>query len=133
MTTAATRSGRLKVAAVLSVLVAIIGLVAYDLPNLFKGANASEDAYGLVLGSFASDILAFVAAYGTYRRQRWGVVLLIVVNVYWIVQAITTLLFSDKPGDTPFALVMLAIHLVTVWCCLQSVRSNDLTNQVERA
>jgi hypothetical protein len=120
-----TRARRLRTAAVLSVLVAAFGLAAYDLPNLFKGAAESEDAYGLVLGSFASDVVAFVAAYGAYRRQKWGVVLLLVVNSYWIVQAITTLLFSDKSGDAVFSLVMLAIHVVTVWCCLQSVRSAE--------
>ncbi len=121
----ATRSRRLRTAAVLSVLVAFVGLAAYDLPNLFKGAAESEDAYGLVLGSFASDVLAFVAAYGAWQRQKWGVVLLLVVNAYWIVQAITTLLFSDKAGDAVFSLVMLAVHVATVWCCLQSVRSAE--------
>ena len=124
-TSSTTRTRRLRTAAVLSVLVAAFGLIAYDLPNLFKGAAGSEDAYGLVLGSFASDVLAFVAAYGASRRQKWGVVLLLVVNAYWTVQAITTLLFSDKSGDAVFSLVMLAIHVVTVWCCLQSVRSAE--------
>lgn len=48
-----------------------------------------------MLGSFASDVLAFVAAYGALRRQVWGAVLLLVVNAYWLLLAVATLFDPD--------------------------------------
>lgn len=113
-----TRSRRLKIAAVLSVLVALVGLALYDLPNLPQGPAGVDDPYALVVLSFASDVLAFVAAFGTWRREKWGIVLLIVVNAFWVVQAVTTMVNPAQSGDTLFALVMLAVHAVTIWCLL---------------
>ena len=114
------RSRRLRwtVAAALSVVVAIVGLVVYDVPSLVQGAAASPDPYWLVLGSFASDVVAFVAAFGAIRGQRWGVVLLLVVNAYWFLQAVSGLLAADGAGETVFSGVMLVVHAVTVWLCL---------------
>lgn len=119
------RSRRLRwtVAAALSVVVAIVGLVVYDIPSLVQGAAASAGPYWLVLGSFASDVVAFVAAYGAVRGQRWGVVLLLVVNAYWFLQAITGLLAASDAGATAFSAVMLVVHLVTVWLCLARERT----------
>lgn len=112
------RPTRLKIAAVLSVLVAVTGLVLYDLPNLPEGPAGVEEPYALVVLSFASDVLAFVAAFGTWRRERWAIVLCTVVNLYWMVQAVTTLVSPSQSGDTAFALVMMAVHAVTLWCLL---------------
>ncbi len=119
-----TRSQRLRwtVAAVLSVLVAIVALVVYDIPSLVQGAAASPDPYWLVLGSFASDVVALVAAFGAVRGQRWGVVLLLVVNTYWFLQAITGLLAAGGAGELVFSAVMLVVHVVTVWLCLSRGR-----------
>lgn len=113
---------RWNVAAALSVVVAVVGLVVYDVPSLVRGAAASPDPYWLVLGSFASDVLAFVAAFGAVRGQRWGVVLLLVVNTYWFLQAITGLLAAADVGATAFSAVMLVVHVVTVWLCLSRGR-----------
>ena len=112
------RPTRLKIAAVLSVLVALTGLALYDLPNLPQGPAGVDDPYALVVLSFASDVLAFVAAFGTWRREKWGIVLLMIVNLYWVVQSVTTLVNPTQSGDTAFALVMLAVHAVTIWCLL---------------
>lgn len=120
-----TRSRRLRwnIAAALSVAVAIVGLVVYDVPSLVQGAAASTDPYWLVLGSFASDVVAFIAAFGAIRGQRWGVVLLLVVNAFWFLQAITGLLAAADVGETVFSGVMLLVHLVTVWLCLARSRT----------
>lgn len=107
-----------RAAAVLSAMVAVLGITIYDVPGLIDGASASEDPYWLLLGSFASDVIALVAAYGAWRRQVWGVVLLIGVNLYWVLQSITTLFDPVDDGDVAFSLVMLGVHLVTLWCCL---------------
>lgn len=108
-----------RVAAGMSVLVALVGFVAYDVPTLLDGADASHDPYWIVLGSFASDVVALVAAYGAWRRQLWGAVLLIVVNVFWMVQVVGTLFDPSNGGDVAFAIVMGVIHLVALWCLLR--------------
>ncbi|WP_433824462.1 hypothetical protein ACQP2E_20160 [Actinoplanes sp. CA-015351] len=113
-----TRSTALKIAAVLSVLVALIGITMFDLPNLVLGAQDSREPFAIVLGSFTSDVLALVAAYGAWRSQKWGAVLLIAVNAFWLVQAIGSLLFDTTAGETVFASVMLAHHLVVITLCL---------------
>ena len=64
------------------------------------------------------DVAALIAAYGAWRRQVWGVVLLLVVNLFWIVQAVTTLFDPSDNADVIFASVMLVVHLFVVWCCL---------------
>ena len=113
-----TRSTALKTAAVLSVLVALIGIGLYDLPNLVLGARDSDGPFALVLGSFTSDVLALVAAYGAWRGQKWGAVLLIVVNAFWIVQAVSSLLFDSTGAELTFAAVMLVHHVVVISLCL---------------
>jgi hypothetical protein len=105
----------LRVAAVLSLMVAFVGLTVYDVPNLVKGADGAADPYWLVLGSFATDVLAILGAYGAWTRQRWGVVVLLVVNAFWLLQAISTLIDPTQSVDVAFALVMTAIHVVTVF------------------
>lgn len=113
-----TRSTALKIAAVLSVLVAIIGITLFDLPNLMLGARDSQDPFAIVLGSFTSDVLALVAAYGAWRTQKWGAVLLIAVNAFWLVQAIGSLLFDATAGEMVFASLMLVHHVVAITLCL---------------
>ena len=113
-----TRSTALKVAAALSVLVAIIGITMFDLPNLVLGADGSREPFALVLGSFTSDVLALVAAYGAWRLQKWGVVLLIAVNAFWILQAVASLLFDTGPAAFAFASAMLVHHIVVITLCL---------------
>lgn len=41
-----------------------------------------------------------------------------VVNLFWMVQAVTTLVNPSQSGDTAFALVMMAVHAVTLWFLL---------------
>ncbi len=112
------RSTALKIAAVISLGVATIGIVFYDLPNLMLGAAASLDPFPLVLGSFATDILAFVAAYGAWRNQRWGAILLLLITAFWVIQALLTLLFSTSTIDTVFSTVMMAVHILAIVLCL---------------
>jgi len=121
------------VAAVLSTLVALQGVVLYDVPGLIEGASASRDPYWLVLGSFASDVAALIAAFGAWRRQVWGVVLLIVVNMFWVVQAVTTLFDPKDEADVVFALVMVVVHVAVLLCCLGPGRVNSSVQDADVA
>jgi hypothetical protein len=113
-----TRTTALRIAAVLSVLVALIGIGLFDLPNLRLGAQASREPFALVLGSFTSDVLALVAAYGAWRAQKWGAVLLIAVNAFWILQAVGSLLFDSTAAELTFAALMLVHHVTVISLCL---------------
>ena len=109
-----TRTGRLRVAAIISVVAATISIVLYDLPTLANGASRSDDPFALVLGSFASDVVALIAVYGVLRRQRWGVIALIVVQSFWALQAGIALV----DGEAALGATMLSVTLFCIWCCL---------------
>jgi hypothetical protein len=109
-----TRTGRLRVAAIISIVVATFSIVLYDLPTLAKGASGSDDPFALVIGSFATDVVALIAAYGALRRQRWGVIALIVVQSFWALQAGVALV----DGDVVIGATMLSVSLFCIWCCL---------------
>ena len=64
--------------------------------------------------AFATDVLALVAAYGAFHRQRWGVVVLIVVLSFWALQAAAELL----DGSVALGLVMMGVIAFGLWCCL---------------
>ncbi len=109
-----TRAGRLRVAAIISIVIATVSVALYDLPTLAKGASGSDEPFALVLGSFATDIVALVAVYGVFHRQRWGVVTLIVVQAFWALQAGASLV----DGAAALGATMLCVTLFCIWCCL---------------
>ena len=114
MSILSTRTGRLRVAAIISVVVATMSIVLYDLPTLANGASGSDDPFALVLGSFTSDVVALIAVYGVLRRQRWGVIALIVVQSFWAFQAGIALV----DGEAALGATMLSVTLFCIWCCL---------------
>jgi hypothetical protein len=117
-----TRPLALKIAALLALPVALFAIVMYDVPSLMLGAQAIPDSFWLVLGSFASDILALVAAYGLWRGQRWGIILMLGVLAYWTMQAIFGLLFAESSFDIAFSSGMLVHHVIVVALCLWPAR-----------
>lgn len=122
-----TRAGRLRAAAIVAVVIAIVSIAIFDLPALAKGSADSSDPFALVLGSFATDVLALIAAYGAFRRQRWGVIVLVVVVSFWAFQAAAELI----DGDAALGGIMLGVSLMCLWCCLAPDKaSQDDPNQV---
>jgi len=113
-----TRPTALRIAAVLAVAVSLFAIITYDIPTLVQGAAQTDGPYWLVLGSFATDVLALVGAYGAWRGQKWGAVLLIAVQAFWIVQAISGLLFEGGVGVVIFSSVMLVHHITVIILCL---------------
>lgn len=111
-----------RVAAVVSVLIALLGLVGYDLPGLMRGADEAGDPYWMVIASFAVDVAVFIAAYGAWRRQAWGVVLLVVVDVFNLVLAVGTVLDPADDGEVVVGLVSTAVQVFVLWCCLGAGR-----------
>jgi hypothetical protein len=109
-----------KIAAGIALVVALFAIVASDLPGLIGGADAFPYPYPYwwILGSFASDILALVAAYGAWQTQKWGLMLLILINLFWLFQAISTMLLAADTGSFVVGVVGLFLHLVTIVLCL---------------
>lgn len=109
-----------KIAAGIALVVALFAIVSYDLPGLLGGAEAVPHpfAYWIILGSFASDMLALVAAYGAWHAQKWGAILLILVNLFWLIQAVSTMLLAPDSASFVLAGVLLILHLVTIALCL---------------
>jgi hypothetical protein len=68
------------IAAVLLVLYSLVA-VLFELPNLARGSAPAEEAppFALTIVNFTLAILGFVAVYGVWRVQKWGVVLAIAV------------------------------------------------------
>jgi len=119
------RTRALKIAAVIAVVVAIFAIVTYDLPGLSGGVDQFLDPYpyGIILGSFASDVLALVAAYGAWNGKKWGAVLLIFVQLYWLIQAVSGLIIATDTFALAFAAVSLILHLVVTALCLWRERT----------
>ena len=63
---------------------------------------------------FATDVIALITVYGVLRRQRWGVITLIVVHVFWALQAGTALV----DANAVLGATMLFVSLFCIWCCL---------------
>lgn len=112
------RAAALKIATGISLVVAVHEIFFHDLPGLIGGAEAFPLPYWIILGSFTSDILALAAAYGAWRGQKWGTILLICVNLFWLIQASGGLLIANGPFDLAFAGVLLVLHLITIVLCL---------------
>jgi hypothetical protein len=109
----------LRIAAGISVAVALVGFALYDIPGIVAGASESDGPFAVIVGSFVSDILALVAAISAWQGRRWGLVLLIVVNVYWVLQAIGGLLTAEHAGELVFSAVMLLLHVAAITFCLR--------------
>jgi hypothetical protein len=120
------RSTALKIAAVIVLVVALPDMIMYEIPDLMRGMAAVDQAamaeggppFFMVLLSFAVDVLAIVAAYGAWRAQRWGVILVIVISAFNSISGIFGALFA---GDVPtqiFAAIGLLLSLTAIILCL---------------
>lgn len=116
------RPTALKIAAVLSIIVALYAIPAYDIPGLMAGPGDGSEPRWLVIGSFISDILALVAAYGAWRGRPWGRVLLLGVIAYWTLQSVLGLAFAESSFDTAFSGGMLVHHLLVYILCFWPAR-----------
>jgi hypothetical protein len=84
------------IAVVLLVLSCLLSLL-FELPNLARGAAPVEGAppFVLVVINFTLAILGFVAAYGAWRMQKWGVVLAIVVAALGLLTSLPAIIFAS--------------------------------------
>ncbi len=101
------------IAAVLTVLFSLVSLI-FELPNLIQGPG--EIAPGvegapifLTILNFTLAILGFVAAYGIWQMQKWGVVLGIIVAALSALSGTPAIIFA------PFLALRIAGVVSVIW------------------
>lgn len=121
------RSAGLKIAAVVVLMLTLVNLVMFQIPDLMAGmeavnqvANADQGPpFFMVLFGFVLDILAFVAAYGAWTEQRWGVILLIVISAFNCLMATAGALFLPVVSLRILGVVMVILYLSAIYLCLR--------------
>lgn len=121
------RSNGLKIAAVIVLVLTLIDMVVYELPDLTQGMAAIDQAsnavggppFFMVILGFAFDILAIVAAYGAWRGERWGVILIIVVSAFNCVSGTFAAIFAPWPATRIFAAVSVILFLSVIYLSLR--------------
>lgn len=83
------------IAAVLLVLYSLVGLL-FELPNLARGDVQASDAppFALTIVNFTLVVLGFIAAYGVWRAQKWGVVLAVAICALSILTSLPAIVFA---------------------------------------
>jgi len=120
------RPTALKIAAAIAVVMQLITIFVYTLPDLIRGAAPVDQISGpgggppfaIVLFGFVVSIVALVAAYGAWRGQKWGIVLLIIVTVLGTLQGMLGFLGAPQLTTRIVALVGVVLQLVIIALCL---------------
>lgn len=133
-----TRATALRIAAAITAVLSLIEIFVYQLPDLIRGQTAVDLAsaqtggppFFLIPIQFALHAIALVAAYGAWRGQRWGVVLLIIINVLDLVPALLGSLFAPSAATRVYAVLNAILIIATIVLCLW--RERKLVGQVAR-
>jgi len=121
------RSTALKIAAVIVLVVALLDMFVYELPDLMRGMAAVDQAsmvdggppFSMVILGFAIDVLTMVAAYGTWQAQRWGVILVIVISAFNCISGAFGTIFAPDNSTRIFAAVAVLLSLSVIYLCLR--------------
>lgn len=82
-------------AVVLLVLFSLVSLL-FEVPNLARGSVDAIDAppFFLTIVNFVLAILGFVAAFGVWRVEKWGVVLAVIVQALCALTGLPAIIFA---------------------------------------
>ena len=116
------RATALKIAATLSFLNGAYGFI-FSLPLLARGMddlNQANDAppYFVLMGSFVLSVIQLVAASGTWRNQRWGIIATLLTNTFGALLAAPGLLFAPTQDLWLSATIGLLAGIVCIVLCL---------------
>lgn len=116
------RSTALKIAAVLSFLSGAYSII-FTLPLIPQGAaaiDAGSDSppFVVLVLALILGIVAMVAAYGTWKQQRWGIVLTIIANVLNGLSALPGIFFAPNPTLWVSAVAGVLLSIAIVVLCL---------------
>jgi hypothetical protein len=116
------RSTALKIAAVLAFLIGAFNVVV-SLPAVTQGAaviNASPDSppYIVMLIGLLAGVAGMIAAYGTWKQQRWGIVLTIILTAINGLSAAPGILFAPETFLFIAAIFTVIISILIIVLCL---------------
>jgi len=121
------RSTALKIAAVIVLVLALLDMIVYQIPDLTRGMAAINQAanaeggppFFMVILGFAVDVLAIVAAYGTWRAERWGIILVIVISAFNCISGAGAAIFAPWTATRILAAVAVVLSLGVIYLCLR--------------
>jgi len=116
------RSTALKIAALLSFLIGVYTFIE-AIPYLARGASdidaaASTPPYFVIVSGFTFAIMRMVGAYGTWKEQRWGIVVTILANAIDSVLALPGIFFAQTMEFWLGSIVGVAFGVVIIALCL---------------
>jgi hypothetical protein len=126
----------LKTAAVISFLLSAINLFV-SLTFVVQGAAAVNQGadgppYFVELVLFVISVLGLIAAYGTWKQMRWGILLTIIINGVNLLSAAPGVLFAPRPwGLIASAVTILLSATAIVLCLLPDRRPALESNSVQ--
>ncbi len=128
------RPTALKIAAAIILVMSLVEIFVYDLPDLFRGAAAVDQVaaanggppYIAVLLIFVVSIVGIVAAYGAWRGQKWGVVLVIIVAVLRELDSLAGFLFAPLLTTRILGGIGVVLCLLVIVLCLWRERKPAL-------
>ena len=118
------RATALKSAAIIMVLFSIIDIVVFQIPSLIDSEAAVKAAanegppFFMVILAFTVDIVALVAAYGAWNKQRWGVVLLIVSAALNALPSLGGMIFAPDVTTRIIGGIGLVFAAIVIVLCL---------------
>lgn len=120
------RANALKIAAIIMVVLSLLDIIVYEIPALLQGQAAVDAAasstggppFFMVIAQFTIDIVAIVAAFGAWRAQRWGVVLLVVTAILISLPALAGMLFAPDLSTKIVSGVGAILGIIVVILCL---------------
>ena len=94
------RTTALKIAAIISFAVGLYYFIA-AIPYLMQGdvepdPNVNQIPFGIIIAAFVFAIMRIIGAFGTWRQQRWGIVLTLVANGADLVLGLPGLIFAPS-------------------------------------
>jgi hypothetical protein len=107
------------IAAVLNALVSVLGAL-WALPVIQGGAAGSDQVpFPVVVFGFVLGILGVVSSYGVWRRQRWGVVLTVVINALSFISGAPGIIFGPSAFLVVSSIVFAVANLVIIYLLLR--------------
>jgi hypothetical protein len=128
--TGLSRSTALKIAAALMFLNGLFSVI-FSTPLLTRGEAMVEQSldappYSVVIAGFVLAIVMLIAAYGTWMKQRWGIVLALVTNAVGALLAAPGILFAPTSFLWIAATASVLLSVITIVLCLWRDRKSAL-------
>jgi hypothetical protein len=116
------RATALKVAAVISFVMGIYSIFS-SIPFLARGyvepePGVAQIPYFVIIAAFALAIMSILGAFSTWKQQRWGIVLLLIVSAADLVLALPGLVFAPSTDILFSAIVGVLNDVAVIILCL---------------